>query len=314
MTDRERFLDTARKYIGVNGNYVCNTKLRLGMIVDWCAYSISSIMKDCGFIRKYQGGIYGFASDAAREDNGKYGEWFKKGTKTPQPGDYIMFRYSSFLNPIDKYSASHVGIVEKVNGNTLTTLEGNVDGYGSDWASTSSFKRKTRYLSSGDVYAFYRPYWQGEKKTTSTGTSSDTQSDIDVIYQVHTVGGAWLPNVRNLEDFAGLENRAIDGIRISVGKGHIRYRVKLVGNTNYLPWVRDREDFAGILGKKIDCVQMEFYGLSHTATYRTEYRVSTTGSTGYLPWVKNYNLIDSNGYAGVIGMPIDKLQVIIVKK
>ena len=199
MTDREKFLSTARSYIGKNGRYVCITKLNLGMICDWCAYSISSIMKDCGFIGKYQGGIYGFASDAARDDHGKYGEWFKKGEKTPQPGDYIMFKYASFTNPIDKYSASHVGIVEAVNGGTLTTLEGNVDGYGADWAGTSSYKRKTRYLSSSDVYAFYRPYWKGEAKTTGTasgvskGTSSTTTSakkSVDVIAK-EVIAGKW---------------------------------------------------------------------------------------------------------------------------
>lgn len=167
--DRQKFINQAKTYIGKDGNYVCNTKLGLGAVYDWCAFSISAIMKDCGFIGKYQGDIYGYASDAAREDNGKFGEWFKKGEKTVQPGDYIMFRYSSFLNPIDQYSASHVGIVESVDGDKVTTLEGNVDGYGADWAGTSSFKRKTRYLSNSDVYAFYRPYW---KKSTTTGTSN----------------------------------------------------------------------------------------------------------------------------------------------
>ena len=137
MTDRQRVLQQARTYIGVDGDYVCNEKLHLGFVCDWCAYSISSIMKDCGFIGKYQGGIYGFASDAAREDSGKLGEWFRKGTKSPQPGDYIMFRYSDFTNVLDKYSASHVGIVESVDGDVITTLEGNVDGYGDDWAGTS---------------------------------------------------------------------------------------------------------------------------------------------------------------------------------
>ena len=198
MTDREKFLSTARSYIGKNGRYVCITKLNLGMICDWCAYSISSIMKDCGFIGKYQGGIYGFASDAARDDHGKYGEWFKKGEKTPQPGDYIMFRYSSFLNPIDKYSASHVGIVEAVNGNTLTTLEGNVDGYGENWAATSSFKRKTHYLSSTDVYSFYRPNWKNETKSSGTaaGVSKNTASkpaakkSVDVIAR-EVIAGKW---------------------------------------------------------------------------------------------------------------------------
>lgn len=199
MTDREKFLSVARNYIGKDGRYVCLTKLKLGMVCDWCAYSVSSIMKDCGFIGKYQGGIYGYASDAAREDSGKLGTWFKKGTKTPQPGDYIMFRYSSFLNPLDKYSASHVGIVEAVNGNTLTTLEGNVDGYGSDWAGTSSFKRKTRYLSSSDVYSFYRPNWKNETSGSgntsglsngTSSTSSTAKKSVDAIAK-EVIAGKW---------------------------------------------------------------------------------------------------------------------------
>lgn len=309
MTDREKFLQQARSYIGVMGNYVCNTKLKLGMIADWCAYSISAIMQDCGFIGKYQGGIYGFASDAAREDNGKLGEWFRKGTKAPQPGDYIMFRYSDFTNVLDKYSASHVGIVESVDGNVITTLEGNVDGYGYAWAATSSFKRKTRYLSSPDVYAFYRPYWQDETKSTSTGSKA-SDSDIDITYQVHTIDGSWLPEVTNLDDFAGLEGKAIDGVRAHVSKGHIRYRVKCVGDRNYLPWVRDLEDYAGIYGKPIERVQMHFYGLDG---YIVEYRVSPVGSK-YLPFVRGYNVINDDGYAGIDGLSVDRFQSVVVKK
>lgn len=309
MTDREKFLQQARSYIGVMGNYVCNTKLHLGMVVDWCAYSISAIMDDCGFIGKYQGGIYGFASDAAREDNGKLGEWFRKGEKAPQPGDYIMFRYSDFLDPLDKYSASHVGIVEKVDGDIITTLEGNVDGYSYAWAATSSFKRKTRYLSNPDVYAFYRPYWQGEDKSKSTSTGSKA-SGIDIFYQVHLVGGSWLPEVKNLNDFAGLEGKAIDGIKAHVSKGHIRYRVRLVGDREYLPWVKDTTDYAGIYGRAIDSVQMEFYGLDG---YIVEYRVSPV-SSDYLPFVRGYNVINDDGYAGIRGLSIDRLQAVIIKK
>ena len=308
MTDREKFLQQARQYIYVTGNYVCNTRLHLGMVVDWCAYSISAIMDDCGFIGKYQGGIYGFASDAAREDNGKLGEWFRKGEKAPQPGDYIMFRYSDFLDPLDKYSASHVGIVEKVDGDIITTLEGNVDGYGYAWAATSSFKRKTRYLSNPDVYAFYRPYWKNDTKSTSTG--SKAASDIDTFYQVHTVGGSWLPEVKNLTDYAGVKGCAIDGIKAHVSKGHVRYRVKCVGDRNYLPWVRDLEDYAGLYGKPIDSVQMEFYGIDG---YIVEYRVSPV-SSDYLPFVRGYNVINDDGYAGIKGLSIDRLQAVITKK
>ena len=303
MTDREKFLNQARTYIGKTGRYVCIEKLKLGMIVDWCAYSISSIMKDCGFIGKYQGGIYGFASDAAREDHGKYGEWFLKGEKAPQPGDYIMFKYASFTNPIDKYSASHVGIVESVNGNTITTLEGNVDGYGNNWAGTSTYKRKTRYLSSQDVYSFYRPNWQGEEKPK-------TISIPDVTYQVHLAGGSWLANVKNTSDFAGLENRPIDGIKANLSTGHIRYRAHIIGGS-WLPWVTDRTDYAGLYGKYIDCIQME---LSGADGYTVEYRVSTAKSKSYLPWVRGWNDKTEDGYAGIYGVAVDKLQIRIVKK
>ena len=303
MTDREKFLNQARTYIGKTGRYVCIEKLKLGMIVDWCAYSISSIMKDCGFIGKYQGGIYGFASDAAREDHGKYGEWFLKGEKAPQPGDYIMFKYASFTNPIDKYSASHVGIVESVNDNTITTREGHVDGYGNNWAGTSTYKRKTRYLSSQDVYSFYRPNWQGEEKPK-------TISIPDVTYQVHLAGGSWLANVKNTSDFAGLENRPIDGIKANLSTGHIRYRAHIIGGS-WLPWVTDRTDYAGLYGKYIDCIQMELSGLDG---YAVEYRVSTAKSKSYLPWVRGWNDKNEDGYAGIYGVAVDKIQIRIVKK
>lgn len=323
LSDRDTFIEQAKKYIGVDGDYVCNQKLNLCMIVDWCAYSISAIMQDCGFIGKYQGGIYGFASDAAREDNGKYGEWFKKGEKSPLPGDYIMFKYASFTNPLDKYSASHVGIVESVNGDILTTLEGNVDGSNYNWAATSSFKRKTRYLSSADVYSFYRPYWQNN--TSSGGASnsdgepvtsnpSSTNTSLDVVYQVYT-DGRWLPWVTNLADFAGLENKSIQGVRISVSGQKVKYRVKLV-NGDWLPWITDyntynENGYAGIKGRNIDCIQIY---LPDTQRYKVSYRVSTTNSTNYLDWVQDYNNNNSNGYAGIKGASIDKLQIQIIER
>lgn len=234
-----------------------------------------------------------------------------------------MFKYASFTNPIDKYSASHIGIVEKVEGNTITTLEGNVDGYGNDWAGTSSFKRKTRYLNNSDVYSFFRIWWDGKKTTTlnkssntakkpTTSTSTSVTSTApDIYYQVYA-GGRWLPEVKNLEDYAGLENQTIQGIYMRTTKGHIKYRVKTVDSQNYLPWVYDRNDYAGILGKNIAWVQATLEGVSG---YQTSYRVSTTASTNYLPWVTNYNTTNDDGYAGgKSNQPIDKLQIKIVKK
>lgn len=314
VSDRDKFLEQARSYIGKNGYYVCQTKLKLGAVYDWCCFAVSAIMKDCGFIPKYQLAVYGVAPYPARYGDGKTGTWFKKGSKTPQAGDLIFFFYDGC--PIqDKYSCSHIGIVEKVNDNILTTLEGNVQGYGSDWAGTSTFARCTRYLSDGSVHSFFRPNWSGTSTTTITTSSNtkintSTNTNIDVNYKVYS-NGKWLPSVKNTTDYAGLENKFIYGVYAKPTKGHIKYRVKLIGGS-WLPWVQDMEDFAGAtnLNKQIDCIQMTFTGVSG---YSVEYRVSTANSNGYLPWVKNYNNTNDDGYAGIKGVAIDKLQVRIVK-
>lgn len=94
-------------------------------------------------------------------------------------------------------------------------------------------------------------------------------------------------------------------------KGHLKYRVKLIGSQNYLPWVIDKNDYAGILGKNIDCVQVE---LIDCKGYIAQYRVSTTSSTNYLNWITGYNTNNDMGYAGIVNKPIDKLQIKIIKK
>lgn len=185
MNDVTKFLTQAKTYIGKNGNYVCNTKLHLGAVYDWCAFSISAIMNDCGFIGKYIKQIEGGAGSIPRESDGKYGTWFRKGVKTPQPGDLILFRYGGSYS--DKYHSDHIGIVEAVSGNTITTLEGNVDGNNANWAATSTFKRKTRYLSDSSVYAFYRPNWVPDK-TTSSGASGS--KSVDTLAK-EVIAGKW---------------------------------------------------------------------------------------------------------------------------
>ena len=82
MADREKFLSQARTYIGKNGNYVCNTKLHLGWIDHWCAFAVSAIMQDCGFIGKYISHVEGGAGSIPRTSDGTFGTWFKKRGET----------------------------------------------------------------------------------------------------------------------------------------------------------------------------------------------------------------------------------------
>ncbi|TDD86574.1 CHAP domain-containing protein, partial [Actinomadura rubrisoli] len=69
-----------------------------------------------------------------------HAKWFKKHDawgKTPEPGALVFYDWngSGDLDQID-----HVGIVERVDGGTLHTIEGNADGY--------KLTRKTRDLDS----------------------------------------------------------------------------------------------------------------------------------------------------------------------
>lgn len=204
MTDKDKFIDTAWKYLACNGNYVCNEKLHLGYITHWCAFAVSAIMQDCGFIGKYIKKVEGGAGSIPRKSDGIYGKWFKKSINMPpQSGDLFFLRYNDYPNE-DKYFCDHVGIVEDFDGTTITTLEGNVDGMNGKWAETSVFKRKTRYLSDWTVYAFYRPNWQAETKTTVTSTKKGIE-----IYQI---------NSSKLVDYPVVVT-ASDGLNIRQGAG-----------------------------------------------------------------------------------------------
>ena len=204
MTDKEKFLDTAWKYLSCNGDYVCNKKLHLGYITHWCAYAVSAIMQDCGFIGKYIKCIEGGAGSIPRKSDGKYGTWFKKSVNMPpQRGDLFFLRYNDYPNE-DKYFCDHVGIVESFDGTTITTLEGNVDGNNAAWAKTSIFKRKYRAFNDWTVYAFYRPNWQTETKSTSTATKKEVE-----IYQL---------NSSKVVDYA-VKVTATDGLNIRQGAG-----------------------------------------------------------------------------------------------
>ena len=54
----------------------------------------------------------------------KLGIWQEDGTITPRPGDIIVYSWGRFRQP-NNASASHIGIVAKVEGKTITCIEGN---------------------------------------------------------------------------------------------------------------------------------------------------------------------------------------------
>lgn len=55
----------------------------------------------------------------------KLGEWQEKDSYKPSPGDVIYYDWQDSGSGDNTGGADHVGIVEKVSGNTITVIEGN---------------------------------------------------------------------------------------------------------------------------------------------------------------------------------------------
>lgn len=155
--------------------------------------------------------------------------------------------------------------------------------------------------------------------TNTTDSSKPTaKSDIVVTYAVKA-NGKVLPFVTNLNDYAGIVGAAITALAVKVNKGSIKYRVHEKAGTwsrwiTGCDWNDHKNGYAGS-DKEIDAVQVYYYtpsDIAKTSGYKkAKYRVSTLG-TKYLAWqYDTTKALTMDGYAGVLGKAIDRLQITI---
>ena len=138
---------------------------------------------------------------------------------------------------------------------------------------------------------------------------------VDVYYQVRTKADGWLPEVKNLEDYAGFTG-AVTDLAVRVSAGSVKYRVHIKGG-RWLPYVTGcnindaANGYAGN-GSEIDAVEVYYYTPDSIRPYKkAKYRVAPVGGS-YYPW--QYDTETGNGqdgYAGAFGKPIGKLQIVI---
>ena len=142
-------------------------------------------------------------------------------------------------------------------------------------------------------------------------TPKPADDKVNVYYRVKTVKHGWLPEVKNLEDYAGYEDSPITDVAIRVDKGSIKYRVSPL-NKDFLPYVTgcDINDFnngyAGN-GTPIDRIEVYYYTPSDIRPYKkAKYRVNN------YPWqYDNEKTNGQDGYAGARGVNITKFQIVI---
>ncbi len=136
---------------------------------------------------------------------------------------------------------------------------------------------------------------------------------VDVTYRAYA-GSRWWPTVKNCEDrtaagYAGVRGCELSAVQAVPAQGVLRYRVHRLGK-GWLPWVENDSDFAGVRGQAIDALQAQLIGVEG---YEVCYRVSPVGG-GWYGWCTGLTDATGDGYAGVFGRAIDRVQMKIVRR
>ena len=153
-------------------------------------------------------------------------------------------------------------------------------------------------------------------ETKLNGTQNEpteaTNNEVNVFYRVKTQKHGWLPEVKNLEDYAGWENSPVTGLAVKVDKGTIKYRIHIKGGkwydyvTGYN--INDiKNGFAGDGKNIIDVVEVYYYTPDNIRPYKkAKYKVND-----YPYQCDNETKNGQDGYAGVMGVPVTKFQIVI---
>lgn len=146
-----------------------------------------------------------------------------------------------------------------------------------------------------------------KKKKQSAPVTKAPATKISITYQVwDDTKNAWLPNVKDLEDYAGILGHNICGLRANLSKGNVFYKVHYKGG-KWLPEVKNRTDYAGIFNKPIDGIM-----LKTDTGKKIYYAVHLRKQNRWLPYVTGYSTSDhNNGYAGILGQEIDAVKIYI---
>lgn len=131
------------------------------------------------------------------------------------------------------------------------------------------------------------------------------------------VAGKWLPEVVNLEDYAGIKGKPITDIAIGVDVGSLWYQVH-IKNGSWLEPIRgyninDYENGYAGNGNVIDAIRVYYETPSEFAKkygyQKAQYRVSSINGN-YYSWQYDDEITNGqDGYAGLMGQAIDRFQI-----
>lgn len=138
-----------------------------------------------------------------------------------------------------------------------------------------------------------------------------SKNDVNVYYRVRTQRHGWLPEVKNLDDYAGWENQPIIGLAVRVDKGNVWYQVHVKGG-DWLPIVTgyDINDYRnGWAGNNnaIDCIRIYYVTPNDIRPYKkAKYKVNN------YDWQYDDETTNGqDGYGGEYGVDAKEIRITI---
>lgn len=176
---------------------------------------------------------------------------------------------------------------------------------------SSGSYRGDETVSNNSVWTNPYDYFGVSKSDMAKYTGEVVTDSINVYYRVKTQKHGWLPEVKNLEDYAGWEDSPITDVAIRVDKGSVWYQVHNKGG-EWLPKVtgyninEPSNGYAGD-GKTIDAIRIYYNTPDDIRPYKkAKYKVNN-----YDWQYDNETTNGQDGFAGTYGVVATKFQIVI---
>ena len=153
MSDRQKYVKTAASYIGCKESNGTHKKIidiynshkpyprgfAMTYTTAWCAAYVTAMAIECGLTDIIPKEC---SCNKMIELFKKLGSWQENDAYTPKPGDILFYDWEDSGKGDNTGESDHVGIVESVNGSTITIIEGNYN----DAVARRTLKVNGRYI------------------------------------------------------------------------------------------------------------------------------------------------------------------------
>lgn len=158
---------------------------------NWCATTISALAIKLGYtdIIPTECGCQKMI-ELCREK----GIWIENENRKPKAGEIIFYDWQDTGKPVDNTGWSdHVGLVEKVDGQTITVIEGNY---------SNAVKRRKINVNAKTIRGYASPKYDAEKKTEYYPKYTGMSYGIDTVFKAIGVPAIYRGNYKNRKPIA----------------------------------------------------------------------------------------------------------------